>query len=117
MASVIFAVIYDKDGRTNFTKPLRTGQYSSTNFRKKEKSLRVLVRLGPGVGSKRKFADFVLNSSCLEFFLIFTNPSDLGMSVNNRWDGIVIDMAMAGLENFDGSDTYSDVRWERECVQ
>lgn len=35
------------------------------------------------------------------------------MSVNNGWDGIVIDMAMAGLENFDGSDTYCDVRWER----
>lgn len=79
-----------------------------------KKLLRVLVRFGPRVGSKGEFADFVLNTSTLKFFFIFTNPSDLGMSVNNRWDGIVIDMAMAGLENFDGSDTYSEVRQERQ---
>lgn len=39
------------------------------------------------------------------------------MCVNNRWNGIIIDMAMTDLENFDGSDTYSDVRQEDGRVQ
>lgn len=84
---------------------------------KEKKLLRVLVRLGSRIGREGEFADFVLNTSSFKFFLIFTNPCDLRMCVNNRWDGIIIDMPMTGLENFDGSDTYADVSQGDGCVQ
>ena len=69
-------------------------------------TLRVQVGLGTGVSSEGELSDLVLNTSGLEFLLSLTDPSDLGVSVNDGGDSVVVHVAVAGLDVLDGGDTF-----------
>lgn len=59
------------------------------------------------VGGEWEFTNLVSNASSLEFFLVLSDPCYLGVSVDYRWDGLVVDMSVTGLNEFNSGDSYS----------
>lgn len=70
-----------------------------------DETIRVQIRLGAGIGHEAKLADFVLDAFSLEVLLRLADPGYLWVGVNNGWNGSVVDVSMATLEELDGSDT------------
>lgn len=68
-------------------------------------ALGVDVRLGTGVGREGELSDLVLHAGRLELLLGLTNPGNLGVCVDDRGDSLVVDVPVAGLDVFDGSNT------------
>ena len=68
-------------------------------------SLLVIVRLGARVGQEGILANLVFNFGGFQFLLRLTHPSDLGMSVDDGWDCIVVDVTVTRLDKLSGSDT------------
>lgn len=66
------------------------------------KTLGVEVGLGAGVGAEGEGTDIVLDTGSLNLSLSLANPSDLGVGVHDAGDGSVVDVAVAGLDIFDG---------------
>jgi hypothetical protein len=67
-----------------------------------DKTLSVEVGLGAGVGAEGERTDTVLDARCLDLSLVLANPGDLGVGVHDAGDGGVVDVAVAGLDVFDG---------------
>lgn len=65
-------------------------------------TVRVEVGLGARVGAEGEGADLVGNLLVLELLLVLTNPSNLGVSVHDRGDDTVVDMAVALLDVLNG---------------
>ena len=70
-----------------------------------DESLRILVRLGPGVRSERELPDLKLHALLLQILFRLSDPSDLRVGVHDRWDGIVVDMPVTRLEILHSGDT------------
>lgn len=71
---------------------------------KLDEPLRVQIRLCPRIRRKHKLSNLVLDSLRLQILLRLTNPRDLRVRVDNRRDGVVVDVSVAGLDVFDGCD-------------
>lgn len=69
-----------------------------------DETVRVEVGLSTRVGGEAKLADAVLHTSGFEFLLCLSNPCNLGVSVDDRRDGIVVDVSVSGLHELDSSD-------------
>lgn len=67
-------------------------------------ALSVEVGLRSRVGRERKLSDIVLDVSCLELLLVLANPGDFGVSVHDRGDGAVVDMAVTLADVLDNGD-------------
>ena len=67
------------------------------------KSFRILVRLGPRVGNEGELSNLVLHAILFQILLSLSHPSDLRVGVHNRWNGVVVDVPMAGLDVLDSS--------------
>ena len=74
----------------------------SDNF---DESLCILVRLGPRVGNEGELSNFILHTLLLQILFRLSNPSDLRVSVHDRWDGVVVDVSVTRLDVLDRSDT------------
>ena len=68
-------------------------------------SLGILVGLGSRVGSEWVLSNLVLDTGLLEFLLVLTNPRDLWVGVNDRWNGVVVDVTMTVFDDLDSGDT------------
>jgi len=66
------------------------GLSAAENF---DKTLGILVGACSGVSAHREDAFFVFNSSGLQFFLSLADISNFWVSVDDTWDGIVVDVA------------------------
>lgn len=64
----------------------------------------VEVGLRTRVGGEGEVSDVVLDTGLLELLLVLTNPSDLGVSVHDRGNSAVVDVAVALGDVLDGSD-------------
>lgn len=69
-------------------------------------TLRIQDGLGTRVCLEGEFADLVLDASGLQLLLSLANPSNLGVSVDNGRDRIVVDVAMTCLNVFNCGNTY-----------
>jgi hypothetical protein len=92
---------------------------------KLHKAVRVVVGLGTRVGNERELADLVFDAFLLEVFFRTADPcdlfvpqqlssnekkksvsqTDLGVSVDDGRNGVVVDVAMASLDVLDRSNT------------
>lgn len=70
-----------------------------------DKTFRVQVRLCPRVRQEWEFANLVLDSSSLELLLVLSDPCNLRVGVNDRWDDTIVDVTMAGLDVFGRGNT------------
>ena len=70
-----------------------------------DEAVGVEVGLGTRVGDEAELADVVLDTSGLEVLLSLTNPGDLRVSVDNRGNGGVVDVAVTVLDKLDSGDT------------
>jgi len=91
----------DPPRHTNFTKPLNHCQHSLVA---EADLLGILVRLRPRIRRERVLPNLILDTRHLQLFLVLPHPSDFGMCINDRGDGIVIDMSMAALDDLHGRD-------------
>jgi hypothetical protein len=66
----------------------------------------IVVGLRTRVRQEGESADFVLNAIRLELLLGFTDPRNFWVSIDNRWNSIVIDMAMSRLDVLGGGDAF-----------
>jgi hypothetical protein len=57
------------------------------------------------VGSEWEFTNLVCDTGSFELFFILSDPCDFGMGVDDRWDSIVVDMAVTCLYEFNSGDT------------
>jgi hypothetical protein len=69
----------------------------------RDDSLGVLVGLGPRVGREGVLSNLVLDPGRLELLLVLADPRDLGVGVDDRGDGVVVDVSVAVLD-LDGGD-------------
>jgi len=69
------------------------------------KPISIQIGLGTRVGSEAEFANIVFDAFSLEVLLCTADPGNFGVCVNNRGNGIVIDMTMSRLDVFDGGNT------------
>lgn len=69
------------------------------------KAISVQIGLGTRVGSKAEFADIVFDALSLKVLLCTADPGNFRVCVNNRGNGIVIDVTMSGLDVFDSGNT------------
>lgn len=65
-------------------------------------AVRVEVGLCARVGAEGERADLVLDALLLELLLVLANPCNLGVSVHDRGDGVVVDVAVASLDELNG---------------
>jgi hypothetical protein len=70
----------------------------------RDDSLGVLVGLGPRVGREGVLSNLVLDPGRLELLLVLADPRDLGVGVDDRGDGVVVDVSVAVLDDLDGGD-------------
>ena len=82
-------------------------QLHNANFMWKLDILGVLIRLRSGVGGERVLANLVLDPRRLQLLLVLSDPCDLGMCVDDRWDRIVVDVSVAGLDDLDSGNGYA----------
>lgn len=76
-------------------------------FRKElDEALAVKVRLCSRVGGKRELSDIVLNTRSFEVLLGLPHPGNLGVSVDNRRNAIVVDVTVSRFEIFDSGNTF-----------
>lgn len=66
-------------------------------------AFRLHVGLGTRVRKEGELADLVFHAVLLDLLLSAANPRNLGVGVDNRRDHVVVDVAMARLDNFRGS--------------
>lgn len=71
-----------------------------------DKAIRVEVRLCPRVGCKDKLSNVVFDTFSLEVLFGLAYPGNLGVGVDDRRDGRVVDVAVAVLDVLDGGDTW-----------
>lgn len=57
------------------------------------------------VGGEWEFTDFVCDTGSFELFFILTDPCDFGVGVDDRGDGIVVDVSVTCLDVFNSGDT------------
>lgn len=63
------------------------------------------VGLGTRVGKEGELAHLELNTLLLELLLVLSDPSDLGVGVDDGGNGSVVDVAVASLDDLDSSNT------------
>lgn len=68
----------------------------------------VVVCLCPRVGQEGELADLVLDPGLLELRLVPAHPCHLRVRVDDRWNGVVIDVPVSGLEHLDGSEAWCE---------
>ena len=68
-------------------------------------TLGVEVRLRARVGREGELADIVLDTGSLELLLGLADPSDLGVRVDNRGNGIIVNVAVTSLDILSNSNT------------
>lgn len=68
-------------------------------------TLSVQVGLGSRVGAEGEGADVVRDLLVLQVLLTLADPGDLGVGVHDRGDTAVVDVAVALLDVFDGSNS------------
>ena len=65
-----------------------------------DKSLGIEIRLSSRIGEEREFSNFILDTGCFEFLFGFADPGDFGVGVHDRGDRFIVDMTMAGFDDF-----------------
>jgi hypothetical protein len=92
--------------------------YKSANHNKKNErrgtyefneTIGIGICLCSRVGGEWEFTNLVSNTSSLEFFLVLSDPCNLGVGVDYRWDSIVVDMSVPGLDEFNSGNSYSSI--------
>jgi len=68
-------------------------------------TLSVEVGLGSAVGKEGEFADLVRNTSSFELLLVLANPSNFRVGIDDRRNGIVVDVTVTLLDDLSGSNT------------
>ena len=71
-----------------------------------DEALAIQVSLGSRVCRKAEFSNIVLNSGGFELLLGLAHPRNLRVSVDDRRNSVVVDVAVSALEVFDSGDTY-----------
>lgn len=104
-------VLNGKHTLSNHLTSVRTNNMDTKNlirllFRDEfHKTFSVQIGLGTRVGSEAEFADIVLDAFSLEVLLSTADPGNFRVCVNDRGNGIVIDVAMSGFNVLNGSNT------------
>ncbi len=68
-------------------------------------TLRVVVGAGTTVGLEGELSNTIVDSLALEFLLRLSNPSDLGMRVDDGRNGVVVDVSKVAEEHLNDGDT------------
>jgi hypothetical protein len=68
-------------------------------------TLTVEVGLRSRVGGEGEASSLVLDTSSLELLLVLANPRNFGVSVHDRGDGTVVDVAVTLVDVLDSSDS------------
>ena len=71
-----------------------------------DRTLRVQIGLGTGVGSEREFTDVVLHTRSFQILLRPTDPCHFGVGVDDGWDGGVVDVSVARFDVFHSGDAW-----------
>ena len=71
-----------------------------------DETIRVGVAARPGIGGERELAGFVVDARLFQLFLCFPDTGDLGPSVDDAGDGVVIDVAGLAGQDFDRDDAF-----------
>ena len=71
-----------------------------------DKTLAVEIRLGSRVGSEGEFPNVILNTSGLEVLLGLSYPCNLGVSVDDGRNTVVVDVTVTRLDVFNSSDAF-----------
>jgi len=69
------------------------------------KTLSVVVGAGTTVGLEGELSNAIVDSLALEFLLRLSNPSDLGVGVDDRGNGVVVDVSKVAEDHLNDGDT------------
>lgn len=66
----------------------------------------VVVGFGAGVGDEWEFTNFVGDFLLFQLFFSLANPSDFWMSVDNRWDTIIVNVDWTSANSLNSDDSF-----------
>ncbi len=70
-----------------------------------DEALHIQVGLRAGVGGEGEFSNHVFHAISLKFLFGLANPGDFWMSVDDGWDGSVVDVPVPVLHVLNGCNT------------
>lgn len=104
-------VLDGKNGRSNHLTGVRADDVNTENLvgllldEELDDTVGIGVSLGTRVGKEGELAHLVLHTLLLELLLVLSDPSHLGVGVDDSGDGSVVDVSMTSLDDLDSSDT------------